>query len=264
MSSNHVEPSIPDFEIDHSDEYAQYVLDQPQEICFYLKALARQGELINVYLGDGQQSFLSTLLNVDENNGKLIFDPPQSMDLVQQAQQAQHMTLAVRLEQVKILFRVGAPQITAYDNRPALSTEIPHMLLRLQRREFFRLELAGTPPIRCSIHLKSPQTNQHLVELNVLDISAGGLRLEAPTSLLQSLEPGIILQDCRLDIPDEPILLIDLQLLKVVEISTLAGSHKLRLGCSFHGIPAIRLATIEHYIARVERERTAKFSGLAN
>lgn len=264
MPSSLDEHSLPEFEIDHFDEYAQYVLDQPQEIRYYLAQLAKQSELISAYLDDGQQSFLTTLLSIDMDTGDLFFDPPQSPEQSVAAQAARQITLIARLERVKMQFRVAGLFAASHDERPALKAAPPSMLLRLQRREYFRLEPPGGTHIHCGITVENRTTGARSHDLPVLDISGGGVSLQAPIGLLDDLEPGSIFRDCRLDIPDECVLQINLQVRKVVEISSARGPHTLRVGCAFVGVPAMRLATIERYITRIERERTARNSGLVD
>lgn len=254
--------SLPEFEIDHFDEYAQYVVDQPQEIRYYLDQLAKHGELICAYLNNGQESFLTTLQAIDMGTGELFFTPPPNPEQIAVALSARQITLITRLERVKMQFRVNGLHSTTVEERPALKSALPATLLRLQRREFFRLEPPGGTDIHCGIVVENPATSSHRHDLPVLDISGGGISLQAPIGLLEDLEPGSIFRDCRLDIPEECVLQINLQVRKVVEISSARGPHTLRVGCSFVGLPAMRLATIERYIARIERERTARNSGL--
>lgn len=264
MPSSLDEQTPHEFEIDRFDEYAQYALNQAPEIHYYLGQLARQGDLISAYLDDGRQSFLTTLLAVDTESGELFFDAPQSPEQSSAAVQAQQITFIVRIERIKVQFRLNALQATTRDNRPALKGAIPSMLLRLQRREHFRLEPPGGTPIRCGIAIDGTNTGIHRHDLPALDISGGGISLEAPIGLLEDLEPGSIFKDCRLDIPDECVLQINLQVRKVVEISSARGPHTLRIGCSFVGVPAMRQGMIERYITRIERERTARNSGLVD
>lgn len=264
MPSSFDEQTPHEFEIDRFDEYAQYALSQPQEIHYYLGQLARHGDLISAYLDDGRQSFLTTLLAIDTESGELFFDPPQSPEQSIAAVQARQITCIVKIERVKVQFRVNALLATSHEQRPALKAAIPSMLLRLQRREHFRLEPPGGTQIRCGIVIDGKNTGTHSHDLPALDISGGGISLEAPISLQEDLEPGSIFKDCRLDIPDECVLQINLQVRKVVEISSARGPHTLRIGCSFVGVPAMRLGMIERYIARIERERSARSSGLVD
>ena len=58
MSSTADDLPVPDFEIDHRNEYAQYLLSDPQEISHYLKQLANRDKLLSAHLDGGKQFFL--------------------------------------------------------------------------------------------------------------------------------------------------------------------------------------------------------------
>jgi len=47
-------------------------------------------------------------------------------------------------------------------------------------------------------------------------------------------------------------------------MSDRSGLHNLRIGCEFANLPSSRLGFIERYITRIERERKARDTGLAD
>ena len=51
---------------------------------------------------------------------------------------------------------------------------------------------------------------------------------------------------------------------KAVEYSASNGLHNLRIGCEYVDLAGSRLAMIERYITRIERERKAKATGLTS
>ena len=73
---------------------------------------------------------------------------------------------------------------------------------------------------------------------------------------------GEMFTECRLDIPGECVLTVNLRVRELLKLETINGDHQLRLGCEFVGLPGTRLALIERYITKLERERKAKESGL--
>ncbi|MBK7646604.1 MAG: flagellar brake protein [Betaproteobacteria bacterium] len=255
---------VPDFEIDHPDEYAQYFLSNPREISFYLNLLVKRGCLVSAHIDAGQQFFLTAMVAVDEEKGEILIDPAQIETLNTAAGAARQITLAANLDRVKVQLRLGAMRESQFDGRRALSTDIPRTILRLQRREFFRLEPPLGSPIGCQIALNTLGTNVRTFEPRVTDISGGGVSLSAPTNLAEACQPGTVFKDCRLDLPGEGVLLVNLRVRKLVEISANTGIHNLRIGCEFVNLPGTRLAMIERYITRIERERKARDSGLAD
>jgi len=74
---------------------------------------------------------------------------------------------------------------------------------------------------------------------------------------------GDMLNDCRMMLPDEGLLLVTLSVRNQFDVSTRSGSRYVRLGCEFVNLSAQRLTVVQRYITRVERERKARLNGLA-
>lgn len=264
MSSTVEEHPVPDFEIDHRDKYAQYFLSAPREISFYLNQLAKRGTLVTAHLDDGKLFFLTTIVAVDDEKGSIFIDLAPAEALNSAAQAARQITLMANLDRIKVQFRLSTMREEQFDGRRALSASIPDAMLRLQRREYFRLEPPLASPIDCRIAVDTADGSVKTFEPKVADISGGGISLTAPTNLADDCQPDTLFKDCRLDLPGEGVLLVNLRVRKMVEISANTGLHNLRIGCEFVGLPGTRRAMIERYIARIERERKARDSGLAD
>lgn len=263
MSATIEEQPAPDFEIDHPDEYARYFLSHPHEISFHLNLLAKRNPLVTAYIDDGKQFFLTALVAVNEQNGTIFLDPASVESLNAETQKARQLTLVANIDRVKVQFRLSGLHESQFDGRRVLAADMPGTLLRLQRREFFRLEPPLSSPIGCQILVVTDGAAK-TIEPRVADISGGGISLAAPTNLAGACQPGTLFNDCRLDLPGEGVLLVHLRVRKMVEISPSTGAHNLRLGCEFVNLPGSRLAMIERYITRIERERKARESGLAD
>lgn len=253
------QPAI--FEIDQSEAYAPYLIQNPLEIAFHLRSLHRQGTVISLYIDDGQQFFLTRLLAIDEQGGQIILDVSQNAALNTQACHSDRVTLSAVVHRVKVQIRLAALLATTYQDRPALVAPTPKQILRLQRREFFRVETPRISPLRCQIALRRP-TGVQVHDLPLFDISGGGLALIGDIELADQFSLGEMFTECRLEIPGESVLTVNLRVGEVRKLETINGDHQLRLGCEFVGLPGTRLALIERYITKLERERKAKESGL--
>lgn len=256
--------AAPDFEIDHPDDFAPYFLDNPREIALFLDLLSKRGSIVTAHLNDGRQFFLTSILAVDAASGTLLLDPPRAGEDILPVRSAQQVTLLGTLEKVKLQLRLPALQDAVYEERNVLSAPIPERLLRLQRREYFRLEPPHTHPILCTISTAMPSGAMRTLELPLSNISGGGVSLVAPTELADLFPRDGLFKECRLEIPDEGVILVNLRVRKTIEISPQSGHRSLRVGCEYIGLPASRLAMIERYITRIERERKARDSGLAD
>ena len=254
----------PDFEIDQREEFAQFFLGNPREILFYLRILTKRRSLFTAYLDEGADFFLTAIVAVDEAAGLILLDPQHAEESNAQFANARQITLVGNLDSVKMQIRLPALQLSKFEGQSVLSAPIPPAILRLQRREFFRLEPPITQPIHCKLAKKDVTGVMQTFEFGLADISGGGVCLIVPTELGESFLRDALFQQCRLEIPGEGVIQVSLRIRKSVEMSDRSGQHSLRIGCEFVNLPGARLAFIERYITRIERERKARDTGLAD
>lgn len=254
------DPSPLDFEIDHEEEYGRFLLGDRLEILFFLNALARRGNLVTAYINGGSPFFLTSILGIDASANTLLLDASASEELNQQAGTAQRITLVTSHDRVRMQIRIGPTRTIMHQGQPALLAELPNLVLRLQRREFFRLEPPLNSPLLCHLLAEDPDNRPKSFELMLADISGGGVSLIALTGDIDYFPRDTLLKDCRLDITGEGVITANLRVRKVIELSTQSGHHSLRIGCEFVNLRGNYLAMIQRYITRIERERKTSIS----
>jgi len=256
--------NTPDFALDHPGKFAQFILNGRLSISQQLTALIKEKSVVTVYLGNGSRLFQTHLLAIDEPLGKLYLAYPHdtSTGNLHGLHLEYPTTLVSHLGQIKVEFRLPLMHEDNFQDCTVLSGNLPNSLLRLQRREHFRLAPVATEPLYCrvSFHESSPST---LLTLQLSDISSGGLGLLCNSEIAQKLGPGMRLEDCRLEIPGEGVIHASLRIRKNLPLQTNHSQQTFRIGCEYVNVSGVRLAMIERYIARLERERNAKRSGLA-
>lgn len=252
---------MPNFEIDHPEEFAQFMLNDQREIIYYLNLLANQRRPLTAYIDEGESFFLTTIVAIDEAAARIFLDPEPSAEHNAAATTAQQITLVAKLAGIKIQIRLPALQISNHQNQSILSADIPEAILRLQRREFFRLVPPISKPVRCKLTTKDAAESY---DLHLADISGGGVCLIGPTTIAAHFPRDALFPHCRLDFPVDGVIQVSLRVRKNVEMSDRNGRHSLRIGCEFVGLPSARLAFIERYITRIERQRKVRNSGLAD
>lgn len=256
------EAPLPVFELDQPDRYRQYLLTNSFEIRFYLNQLCKKRSIATAYLDEGRSLFLTSVVAVDEKKNQILLDPAHDETMNRLAAGADRITVATHLDRVKIQFRIPAITVTSLQGQRTLCASIPDSLLRLQRREFFRLEPPLGAPVFCKVTLPFGDGSTKVFDMPLADISAGGISLVAPVENAEYFYQDMPLSECQLDIPGEGIISVNLEVRKVVEISKRSGQHNLRVGCEFIDLSSARQAMIERYITRIERERKARDSGL--
>lgn len=250
------------FEIDQAEHRERYLVTHPREILRNIKSLQDKRRFISLYVDDGAVFFLSTIIDVDEAAGTLLLDPPGRPEQLAPALSAERITISCILDRVKIQFRLSGLSQTTLDDKPALIAPLPSEMLRLQRREFFRIDTPLINPLRCQLIRHREEEQVLLAELPLRDISGGGMCLSGPIELAEQFSLGELFSECRLDIPGEAVFTVNLRIREISRFETASGDWQARLGCEFINLPGTRLSLIERYVTRLERERKSRESGL--
>lgn len=251
------------FELEQVDLYGKYMLSTPLEILFVLRSMLRRGCMATVYFNQGRSFFLTWLLAIGSDEKELILDIGGDEAVNREALKAPRLIVTASLDNVKIQFVLSNLRTITFEGRPAFLAAVPETLLRLQRREYFRLETSLADPLHCRIPVQAEDESNHTLDLVLLDISGGGLSLMVPTEMGQYFRTGAFYADCRLEIPNESVIAATLCVRSsFIVVPRAGGQEYLRAGCEFVNLPGTRLTMIQRYITRVERERKAKLSGL--
>ena len=174
------------------------------------------------------------------------------------ALQAKKLILTTLVDKVKIQFSLEKLTLTRHEGRLAFIGTIPDRLLRLQRREYYRLIATNPHNLSCLIPVtRDGEQRMISVEATVLDISGGGLALLVPPGD-PSFEPDRVFADCRLMLPESGPITTSLRVRNLFRITNRDGSVMLRAGCEFIDLSSSMASTIQRYILKAERERNAR------
>jgi c-di-GMP-binding flagellar brake protein YcgR len=267
MMSDHLIPHeheahASQLELEQGDVYSKYLLYSRSEIVYVLRAVLQKGSMITVYFDHGESFLLTALLAVDGESGTLTFDMGSDEDMNRKALKADRLLFTTSLDKVKVQFSLNGLSASQFQGRDALTGGIPEALLRLQRREYYRLSTPVANPIRCRMTIRRPEGSA-TVSLPLLDISGGGIGLMLDPGLEEDFPLGAEFAECRIDLPDEGLLVCNLIVRNAFEVTTRGGGHHYRrVGCEFVDLPGTRLTMIQRYITRIERERKARMSGM--
>lgn len=242
------------------DDYSQYILHSRSEILFILRSMLQDGSRITVYFNEGRDFLLTTLVAVDEES--LTLDYGSSGEMNRKALEAEKLFCVASHDKVRVQFLLRGVRKVVFEDQPAFHADLPVDLLRLQRREYYRLTTPIARPLRCQIPMENADGTISTVELNVLDISGGGLALMAlPEGVV--FEPGKEFPNCRVDLPDVGVLIATLRVRSVFDVTLRSGATVKRSGCQFIKLPGPMLTLVQRYIIKVERERKARESGMS-
>lgn len=248
------------FELMSAADDSQYYVHSRVEIASILRTIMQKNTLISVYFDEGNSFIVTAILDVDDARGSVILDRGPDPRTNARLPQAARLVCVTSVDKVKIQFICDTAQLVEHDGREAFELPMPEKLLRLQRREYFRLATPVTNPLKCQMKLVSDGEIREM-ELNVSDISCGGLSTTSSTSL-PVFEPGTLFE-CSLKLSDNETLQVTLELRNTFEV-TLANGRKLRrCGYQFIGLSEKARALVQRYIMQQQRTQRARAGSMA-
>ncbi|MGQ5523563.1 flagellar brake protein [Chitinimonas sp. PSY-7] len=227
-----------------------YLLRTPVEISFVLRSLAQKSDLVTIHFDHGAHSFLSALLAVDTKQQCFWFDIS-GVDAINRALvRSDHVVFAAAPEGVKIQFVLaGSVSLDEYDERPAFVASFPSDLIKLQRREYFRLDTPIGRPILC----KLPHPNGKVYELPLHDISVGGVGLWMSGPVDAELTQ--VFSECRIDLGTFGMIEVSLEIRSMRQVTKRDGSIQTMVGTRYVNLSRQTENLLQRYMAQLERER---------
>ena len=235
------------------------LVSQSLEINSIVQGLLTQRVLVRLDIPGQAVSIISTALEVDPKKGTLLLDNASEDHVNAQLLRAASVRLQGSLDRVMIEFS-GPLSPATYEGKPALSMAWPTQLRRVQRREFFRVDIPSKNPAHCVIEDASLPSGSG--RFRIADISAGGLQLVDRDNLLANVPMGTIYDECTLELPGVDPLDVSLRLLRSTQLTQDNGKPQHQVACRFFNLPDNRQITIQQYIGTLERAALARRWGM--
>jgi c-di-GMP-binding flagellar brake protein YcgR len=239
-----------DASLDDGDE--RFTIREPAEIAFVLKKVMQNGQLVTAYLDGGSNFALTSVLAVRPEAGDVILDRCPDSAAFSRLVAARKVLLTTSHDQVRVKFSARNVREVRYEGRPAVRIPMPNWLVRIQRREHYRIATPITKPLVCTIPLPAHGPGMQ-AETIVLDISVGGLALmdnhEAPGFKL-----GDIYEQCRIGLPEVGTLTVSVEVRNAFDTPLKNGLSFRRCGCKFLDLGKAE-NLVQRYILLLERAR---------
>ncbi|HEY4074612.1 MAG TPA: flagellar brake protein [Herbaspirillum sp.] len=245
---------------EHSDDNP-FRVSSRREIVSLLNSMMDRNQLLSLMIKGGSESVITSILDVDEASNTLIMDSAPSATLNEHILESRKIAFEALYNNIRITFVVDGADSTEYEGRQALSIAIPPSLIRLQRREYFRIATPMAKPIKCTINVAREDGAIMPVVTFLYNISAGGVGLTDDKCILDGTL-GTIYENCMLDLNDGTVIPIKLAVRGFKEVKLTTGKTVNRFGCEFVDIGRGALGSIQRFITKIEREQNAKASGM--
>jgi len=246
-----------------TEDVSPYQVHSRREIISLLRAVSERNQLVSMQADSGAESVVTSVLDVDEENDIVVIDRAPGNLANRRIVDSDNVSFETLLDNIRILFFASQVRECLYDNLPALYIPIPASLIRLQRRENYRIPTPVAHPVRCTITIPPDDSDATgiTVVVTLKDISCGGIALIDEKKVLDNTI-GRLYEHCRLDLPGGPPLQVKLQVRNSTDLSLSNGRTPRKLGCMFVDLPKPALTAVQRYITKLERERNAKATGM--
>lgn len=228
----------------------RFTISGPRAVAFTLAEYVREAVTFSVNF-DGEM-FLTRLLDVSADSQQLVFDYSGAESLNRRLLDTPHALFVGEPHGIHVQFAVGTARETRFAGDRAFVCALPKSILRLQRRESFRIETPRSKPLPFFGRLADGSL---LGDLPVHDISVAGIGLTA-AQLPSGLAVDSTLPRCHFHLPEDAHeLYCSARVRHITEQEGRAGLRSWRIGLQLDELPVPEQNRIQRYIAHVEHER---------
>lgn len=238
------------FELSSVADDSQYHIHSRTEILSILRRLIERNEQAALYYDEGSHAILTMVLDVHTGHDLLILDCSANEVLNKQVELSKKMVFISSLDNVKIQFVIPHVRRVEFEGKCAFEVTLPSSLLRLQRREYYRLTTPNLKPLTCSI----PMPGHENIQVSIINISAGGVAIIGYKGEL-SLQLNEIYRDCRIALPEIGEVNVNIQVKATFDITMKNNVVKKRAGCKFVDMAGNTQTLIQRYIMKLEVDR---------
>ncbi len=234
------------------DEDERYLVRSSTEICSILSTVSARHALARVSFNHGEDFILTTLLMIDPKAGYIVFEEGPDELRNQRLTEAESLVFVTQLDKIKIQFRMDSVEEVEFQGAPAFLSPIPSSLLRLQRREFFRVATLTSQPMNARLLLDGPKGPQPTT-MRGIDVSLGGVALLA-SETIEGVAAGDTLRNVELNLPGIGQVNVDLAV-QSVRPQHSGGKLCTRFGCRYINLAPAMASRVQRYINKLELGR---------
>lgn len=227
----------------------QFTVYSRVEIITVLRQVLEEGVLITAYCEGSADFAVTAMLALNPDFEEVVFDNASDPVAQRRLLAADALTFVCFLAQVKVQFRARGAEVTTFEDKPAFRVRLPEALLRLQRREAFRVRTPLTRPAHCLVPYSDD--GKHYEKLRMLDVSVGGMALLTYPERFD-LTSGAVIDACFLDLPGIGSVSAGI---RVQHVDALARDERARrVGCEFVNLAPQSRLMLQRYVNLLDAE----------
>jgi c-di-GMP-binding flagellar brake protein YcgR len=237
------------------DDIADFVISRQAEITALLARLCDSCTPI-VLAAPGGASLTVRLWSADAAGRRLRFGTEAHTPQLPSAIAADEVVAIAYLDNIQLQFSLHGLVLVHGSDETALQTGWPETVLRLQRRDSYRVRMHE--PLAPSVSFRHPSMPDMALSLRLLDLSNGGCALLLPANVPE-LQPGSSIHGISVEL--DALTRFEGKLL-LHHVSALDGEQgPRRIGCSWIDLSPAAERALQRYIQQTQkRQRLRPFA----
>ena len=238
--------------VSDEDDASRFTVSWKKEIVHILRAVMEKTGLVSAYFNRGESFILTSLVAIDPDKDLVFLDLGANEAFNRKILDSEKIIFVTAHDKVKVQFAANRIEKTRLEGRDVFRIELPKSLIKLQRREYYRVAAPIAKPLKCVVLIEG----ERKIEMAVADIGIGGVGVVIPPADAV-VEPGMVFNGCNLILPEVGNIVATMEIRNVFEVTLRNGLKTRRAGCQFVNLSANMQSIIQRYIIKVERERRA-------
>jgi len=238
--------------VSDEDDASSFTVSWKKEIVHILRAVMEKTELVSAYFNRGENFILTSIIAVDPNEELVYLDFGANKEFNKKILDSEKIIFITAHDRVKVQFAANRVEKARHEGRDVFRIELPKSLIKLQRREYYRVTTPMVKPLKCIVLMDGGRK----IEMTIADIGIGGVGVVIPPEDAV-VEPGMIFNGCNLVLPEIGNIVATMEIRNVFEVTLRNGLKTKRAGCQFINLSANMQSMIQRYIIKMERERRA-------
>lgn len=236
-------------------DISSFSIQNSKQIISHLSLLVKNKCLLSARLGANNESYITTLLGINEKDNTVILDYGPKEELNQHILNAGKMAFDTEYRGIKVSFSGSALKKITYRGDPAFSMPIPKTLYWMQRREYYRVKSPLTKPSYCQLIIEGKKP----VNLKLYDISLTGFAmLNVSKEVSDLLVTGKSVEQCKLILSEAGEGIISFEVCNKYIINPDKLQKIQKIGCKFIKITRQVEEVIQRYMQQIQREDLQK------
>lgn len=234
-----------------AQDYDRFRVEDGAEVLDLLRRSMASRTMCSVRAAGRPETYLSLLREIADD-GEAVFDPPRAPVIERALVAGSVAAIDLRLPECRVSFEARVARIGQVDGRSLLRLERPTSLIRVEKRETFRVRV----PEQLALTLTLDASDATLESLPLHDLSVQGAAVTV-RGARDRFWAGKVFEGARLTLPDGSEWAMALRVIHAGVLRRLADGGELRVGLQFVHPPAGLESAVAKLVGRIARGQPA-------